>query len=167
MRILGIDPGTVRMGYGCLEGEDDPLVIVGFGVLSCSSDVPISKRLYYLYKELVQLIEHYNPSEVAIEAPFVAKNAHSALVLGQAQATALLAAEENGLPIFTYTPTEIKQAVADYGRSTKKQIQEMIRIQLGLATCPSPDDAADALAVALCHIRHRDFDTLLRRAYYQ
>ncbi|MDY6833265.1 MAG: crossover junction endodeoxyribonuclease RuvC [Chloroflexota bacterium] len=166
MRILGIDPGTVRMGYGCLEGEEDPFVAVDFGILSCSSNVPISKRLYYLYRELVQLIANYNPSEVAIEEPFVAKNVHSALVLGQAQATALLAAEEKGIPVFTYAPTEIKQAVADHGRSTKKQIQEMIKLQLGLEICPSPDDAADALAVALCHVRHRDFDALLRRAYY-
>ena len=162
MRVLGVDPGTVRMGYGVLD-EGETLLTVDFGVLSCPSRVALPERLYRLYLGLVDLITRYQPSEVAVEEPFVAVNVRSALALGRAQATAIIAATSQGIVVSEYSATEVKRVVADYGRSGKEQIQEMVRIQLGLPAVPQPNDAADALAVALCHIQQRKQDVLLAR----
>ena len=155
MRILGIDPGTVAMGYGLVEEDDDTLTTLDFGVFTASSRVPLSDRLNKLHKELLKLVSYHKPDEVAIEEPFVARNARTALAIGRAQAVAMLAAADSHIPIFTYTPTKVKQAIADYGGSSKEQIQQMVQIHLGLPNIPQPDDAADALAIALCHLRER------------
>ena len=163
MRILGIDPGTVRMGYGLLECGEGTVVTVGFGVLSCPPNTPLTNRLYYLHTGLTDLMTQYQPSELAIEEPFVGQNVRSALALGQAQAIAMLAAANHGIAVRGYTPTQVKQAMTDYGRSDKKQIQEMIKIQLNLPTIPQPSDAADALAVALCHLHQKNFNTFIAR----
>jgi crossover junction endodeoxyribonuclease RuvC len=161
MRILGIDPGTLTMGYGVIEGDEDALDTVDYGVLTCSNRDPIAVRLSQLYKGLQELFGRYRPDEVAIEEPFVAKNARSALAVGRAQAIAILAAANNQAPIFTYTPTKVKQAVTDYGVCGKEQIQRMVQIQLGLGAVPQPSDAADALSVALCHLRQKRFEMIL------
>ncbi|MGW8181908.1 MAG: crossover junction endodeoxyribonuclease RuvC [bacterium] len=155
MRVLGIDPGTVAMGYGLVEEEDERLTMLDFGALTASSKLPLPDRLYKLYKELLELVSQHQPDEVAIEEPFVARNARSALAIGRAQAVAMLTAVENGIPIFTYTPTKVKRSIADYGVSGKEQVQQMVQIHLGLSQVPKPDDAADALAVALCHLSER------------
>lgn len=155
MRILGVDPGTLAMGYGVVEEENDILAALDFGVLTASGRVPLPDRLYKMYKELLELVERHQPDEVAVEEPFVARNARSALAIGRAQAVAMLAAAGNGIPVYTYLPTKVKQSVADYGGSGKEQIQQMVQIHLGLSEIPRPDDAADALAVALCHLRER------------
>jgi crossover junction endodeoxyribonuclease RuvC len=105
-----------------------------------------------LYVQLVDLLDRYQPAEVAIEEPFVAKNARSALAVGQARAVAILAAAEAGLPVYEYTPNQVKRSIANYGHSGKERVQEMVRLQLGLDTPPQPYDAADALAIALCHL---------------
>jgi crossover junction endodeoxyribonuclease RuvC len=163
MKVLGIDPGTVTMGYGVVEERDDEIALIDYGVLAVSERSPIGERLNYLYHELNGIIERQRPDSVAVEQPFVAKNARSALAIGRAQAVALLAAAGKGIPAHEYTPTQIKQRVANYGASSKEQIQNMVQLQLGLAEVPRPDDAADALAVAICHLREIHLSNLLSR----
>ena len=149
------------MGYGVVEGESDGLNMVGYGVLTCSNRAPIADRLHLLYEGLMKLISRYQPDEVAIEEPFVAKNVRSALAVGRAQAVAILAAACNKAPVYTYTPAQVKQAVVDYGGSGKEQVQRMVQIQLGLDEFPQPSDAADALSVAICHLRQARVARLL------
>ena len=161
MRILGIDPGTVAMGYGVIDSSDDETTLVDCGVLDCPVRSPIGERLSFLYEELEKIISRYQPEAVAIERPFVAKNVRSTLAIGKAQAVAILAAANRGIPSYEYTPTQIKQRVADYGASSKEQVQEMVRLQLGLSQVPQPADAADALAVAICHLRETYLSNLL------
>ena len=163
MRILGIDPGTVIMGYGVIDGGDDEIALVECGALESSIRSPIGERLSYLYGELLKIISRYQPDAVAIEQPFLAKNVKSALAVGRAQAIAILAAANERIPSYEYTPTQVKQRVADYGASSKEQIQEMVRLQLGLSQVPRSSDAADALAVAICHLRQMHLESLLAR----
>ena len=161
MKVLGIDPGTRIMGYGVIEGKDNEIALVDYGALVSPERSPIGERLSYLYNELLEIIQRYRPDAVAVEQPFFAKNARSALAIGRAQAVALLAAANRGIPTHEYTPTQIKQSVANYGASSKEQIQEMVRLQLGLAEVPQPNDAADALAVAICHLSEIHLSDLL------
>ena len=163
MRILGIDPGTVVMGYGVIESRDDKVALVDCGALTTQTRSPIGERLSFLYNKLSEIISNSCPDAVAVEQPFVAKNAKSALAVGRAQAVAILAAANKGLPAYEYTPAQIKQSVANYGASSKEQIQEMVRLQLGLSQVPEPSDAADALAVALCHLSEIHLSNLLAR----
>jgi len=163
MRVLGIDPGTLNLGYGVVDEEGGGMTMVACGVLSQPSKVPVERRLSFLYKELVEIVARYKPDEVAIEEPFVAGNARSALAIGRAQAIAILAAANENLPIFRYLPTQVKQQVTTYGGSEKEQVQEMVRLQLGLAQPPQSSDAADALAVAICHLHQRHIERLLAR----
>lgn len=163
MRILGVDPGTVAMGYGVLESRDDKITLIEYGVLTTKARSPIGERLFYLYDELGKIILKHRPDVAAVEAPFVAKNARTALAIGRAQAVALLAAASQQIPTYEYTPAQVKQRVANYGAGSKEQIQEMVRLQLGLAEAPHSTDAADALAVALCHIGEMRFSNLLAR----
>jgi len=162
MRVLGIDPGTVNLGYGVVEEREGELALVDYGALTASPNIPLTQRLHILYRGLLEVIARYQPAVAAIEEPFVAKNARSALAVGQAMGMAIVAAREKGISIYQYTPTQVKQAAASYGRSTKEQVQEMVRIQLGLASIPQPSDAADALAVAVCHIRETHLARVLR-----
>jgi crossover junction endodeoxyribonuclease RuvC len=120
----------------------------------------MGERLSFLYQELEKIISRHQPEAVAVEQPFVAKNVKSALAIGKAQAVAILAAANRGIPSYEYTPTQVKQRVADYGASSKEQVQKMVRLQLGLSEVP-PSDAADALAVALCHWREMHISNLL------
>ena len=153
MIILGVDPGTITMGYGVIENTDDEVALITYGALDSPQRSSIGERLHFLYQELVAIILSRRPDAVAIEQPFVAKNVKSALAIGKAQAVAILAAENHGISTYEYTPTRVKQAVAGYGTSSKEQVQEMVRLQLGLVEVPQPSDAADALAVAICHWR--------------
>ncbi len=163
MIILGVDPGTVAMGYGVIESGDDEATLIECGVLNCSARSPMGERLSFLYKELEKIISHHQPEAVAVEQPFVAKNVKSALAIGKAQAVAILAAANRGIPSYEYTPAQVKQRVADYGASSKEQVQKMVRLQLGLSEAP-PSDAADALAVALCHWREMHISNLLAKS---
>ena len=163
MIILGIDPGTVAMGYGLLESRDDKTILIEYGVLNTKARSPIGERLSFLYKKLEEIISKSRPNAMAVEQPFVAKNVKSALAIGRAQAVAILAAANQGIECFEYTPAQVKQRVSNYGASSKEQIQEMVRLQLGLAETPEPSDAADALAVALCHISEVHLNNLLAR----
>ena len=163
MKILGIDPGTIVMGYGVIESEDDELSLVDFGAIKVSERSPIGERLKHLYHELLKVIQRYKPDAVAVEQPFVAKNVRTAFAIGRAQAIAILAATEKNVPFFEYTPAQVKQRVANYGASSKEQVQEMVRLQLGLAEVPEPNDAADALAVAICHAQEIHLNDLLTK----
>jgi len=154
MRILGVDPGTVNLGYGVVDGEEE-MHMVDCGVVNLSARLPMERRLRSLYRELSKIIARHRPSEVAIEEPFIGHNVRSAFAIGKAQAIAILAAANKGLPIYYYSPAKIKKQVTSYGQSDKQQVQEMVRIQLGLSELPQPNDAADALAVAMCHIQQR------------
>lgn len=157
MRILGVDPGTVNLGYGVVEGEEG-LHMVDCGVVDVSARLSMEERLRFLYSELSKLIAIYKPDEVAIEEPFIGHNVRSAFAIGKAQAVAILAATNQGLPIYYYSPAKVKKQITSYGQSDKQQVQEMVRVQLGLSEVPQPSDAADALAVAMCHIHQRRID---------
>jgi crossover junction endodeoxyribonuclease RuvC len=163
MRVLGIDPGTLNMGYGVVDEDAGEMTMIDYGVLSQPSKIPVEKRLSSLYKKLVEIVARHQPDEVAIEEPFVADNRRSALAVGRAQAIAILAAANKNIPVFRYLPTQVKQQVTDYGGSGKEQVQEMVRLQLGLAERPEPSDAADALAVAICHLHQKHIEILLAR----
>ncbi len=149
------------MGYGVIEGEGDQTELVNYGALETPEHSLIGERLSYLYSGLREIIHRYQPDVIAVEQPFVARNVQSALAIGRAQAVAILAAADNGIPTHEYTPTQIKQRVASYGASSKEQMQEMVRLQLGLEAVPEPNDAADALAVAICHLREMHLNQLL------
>ena len=163
MRILGIDPGTIVAGYGIIDSEAGDMTFVCCNALKCKQRSPIGERLVYLYDEITEVILKYHPDVMAIESPFVGQNIQSALAIGKAQAVAILAAGKKGIPCFEYTPAKIKQGAADYGASSKEQVQQMVKLQLGLAEVPRPNDAADALAVAICHIREMHIKELLAR----
>jgi len=161
MRILGIDPGTAVVGYGVIDTDRDEMTFICCDSLTSPQRSPIGERLSYLYTKLSQIISYYQPEAVAVEQPFVAKNARSALAIGKAQAVAILAAANQGIPVYEYTPAQIKQRVAGYGASSKEQIQEMVRLQLDLDEVPQPNDAADALAVAICHLSEMKLQNIL------
>ena len=162
MLVLGIDPGTAITGYGLVKGEGDDLTLVAYGAITTSSDWPLPERLQRIYQELTALIEDQQPTAVAVEELFFSKNVRTALSVGQARGVALLAAANAGLPIHEYTPLQVKQAIAGYGRATKDQVQQMVRMLLALDSVPQPDDAADAIAVAICHIHSAKLTAMLR-----
>lgn len=157
MRILGVDPGTLRMGYGLLLAGDPPKALK-WGVLAAKASLPLPKRLGFLYSGLKGLLQELQPDEVVVEEPFVGgevrHSVHTAIAIGQAQAVVFIASAGQGLPIRGYPPATIKQAVTDYGAATKEQVQRMVQSLLCLDAPPTPSDAADALAVALCHWSH-------------
>jgi len=155
VRIFGIDPGSLRTGYGCVESDGRRHRLVARGTIAAARDATFPERLRTMHEELDALLSKHRPDCVAIEDVFHARNVRSALLLGHARGVALLAAAEHGVPVVTYTPAEIKRAVVGYGRAEKRQIQSMVRLLLGLAAAPSPHDVADALAVAICHLHSR------------
>lgn len=152
MRVLGIDPGSERTGYGCAETSGSRLRLVVCGAVTPPSRASFPERLLAIHRALRACLAECRPDAVAIENVFFAINVRSALKLGHARGVAMLAASEAGLPIVEYTPAEIKRAVVGYGRAEKPQVQQMIKLLLGLRAVPAPHDAADALAVAICHI---------------
>jgi crossover junction endodeoxyribonuclease RuvC len=153
MITLGIDPGTAITGYGIIEEEQDGcLKVLDFGVIRTSPDHSPADRLVQLYKRIKELILLHQPDMGAVEKLFFERNVRTALNVGQARGVALLVMAELNLKIGEYTPLEVKQAVAGYGGADKNQVQQMVKAILGLESVPNPDDAADALAVAICHI---------------
>jgi crossover junction endodeoxyribonuclease RuvC len=163
MRVLGIDPGTLAMGYGLIEEKNNEIQMLDCGVLTISKKTSASERLHQLYLGLLAILSDGHPAEMAIEEPFVARNIRSALAIGRAQAVAMLAAANKGIPVYGYPPAKVKQAVTSYGCSDKEQVQHMVHIQLGLPQASRPSDATDALAVALCHLRERQLADVLSR----
>jgi len=166
MLVLGIDPGTIRMGYGLLE-EDGQMRAVDWGVVALRPSLPLEERLYQLYTHVLNMISLWQPYVVAVEEPFVGKGERQyigpALAVGQAQALVLIAAAGQGVPVHRYPPAQVKMAVADYGAATKRQVQEMVRVTLNLDEAPASSDAADALAIAMCHIRQGQLEDVLKR----
>jgi crossover junction endodeoxyribonuclease RuvC len=153
MITLGIDPGTAITGYGIIKEEQDGhLIVLDFGVIRTSADQSHANRLVQLYKRIKELILLYQPDMGAVEKLFFERNVRTALNVGQARGVALLAMAELHIRIGEYTPMEVKQAVAGYGGADKNQVQQMVKAILELNAIPQPDDAADALAVAICHI---------------
>ena len=155
MRILGVDPGTHRMGFGVLDAGPDALRCLEWGCLEAKRDQPLHDRLHHLHLELREVVERWRPDHLAVEEPFVnpERGAKSAIALCQAQAVALLLASEAGMQVHRYTPTQVKRAVGDYGAGTKAQLQRMVQMALAIEPQPMSEDASDALAVALCHLR--------------
>jgi crossover junction endodeoxyribonuclease RuvC len=150
--IFGIDPGSERTGYGCVKTDGSRHTLVTCGAIKTSAAATFPEKLLVIHSRLATLLSECRPDAVAIENLFHAVNARSALKLGHARGVAMLAAVESGVQVFEYTPAEVKRAVVGYGRAEKPQVQQMIKVMLGLAEPPSPHDAADALAVAVCHI---------------
>lgn len=151
MIILGIDPGLAIVGYGVIEFIGNRYRAIDYGCILTESNMHHPDRLKIIYQDLSSLIDKYNPDDVAMEELFFNKNVKTAIKVGQARGVEILAAVNKGKPIYEYTPLQIKQSVAGYGRAGKKQVQEMIKLLLNLREIPKPDDAADALAVAICH----------------
>ena len=152
MRIFGIDPGSERTGYGCVETDGRRHHLVTCGAITAAASDSFPQRLARIHRELAAQLAACRPDCVAVENLFHAVNVRSALKLGHARGVAMLAAVEAGCPVVEYTPAEIKRAVVGYGRAEKQQVQQMVKLLLGLAAAPSPHDAADALAVAICHV---------------
>jgi len=152
VRIFGIDPGSERTGYGCVESDGRATRLVLCGAITALPGDPFPQRLARIHGELVRLLNGCSPDCVAVENLFHAANVRSALKLGHARGVAMLAAVEAGCPVVEYTPAEVKRAVVGYGRAEKTQVQQMIKLLLGLERPPSPHDVADALAVAICHL---------------
>jgi crossover junction endodeoxyribonuclease RuvC len=152
VKIFGIDPGSERTGYGCIETDGSRHRLVICGAISSPATATFPEKLLVIHSRLTTLLVECRPDTVAIENLFHATNVRSALKLGHARGVAMLAAAEAGVPIFEYTPAEVKRVVVGYGRAEKPQVQQMIKMMLGLAEPPAPHDAADALAVAVCHI---------------
>jgi len=151
MRVIGIDPGTVTTGYGVVDAQDNVLRAVVAGVISTRAALPFPQRLLHIHRELRTLVARTRPDCAAVEAVFFAQNVRSALRLGQARGVVLLALAEEAVEIHEYSALEVKQAVTSYGQAEKSQVQEMVRLLLGLSEAPHPPDVADALAVAICH----------------
>jgi crossover junction endodeoxyribonuclease RuvC len=152
VKVFGIDPGSDRTGYGCVETDGSRHRIVTSGAITAIKLATFPEKLLQIHRRLSVLIADCRPDCVAIENLFHAVNVRSALKLGHARGVAMLAAVEAGVPVFEYTPAEIKHAVVGYGRAEKRQVQQMVKLILGLAELPTPHDAADALAVAICHV---------------
>lgn len=151
MLTLGIDPGTASTGFGLITEKKRKLSFVDYGVISTSSKESSQNRLRIIYGEIKKVILNYKPKFVAIERLFFGANTKTAISVGQSRGIALLVAAELKIPVSEYTPSEVKMAVSGYGRADKKQVQQMVKHLLGMQEVPKPDDAADALAIAICH----------------
>lgn len=159
MLALGLDPGTASTGYGLVRLLDDGgLQVVEFGVISTAKGIAAPKRLSLLYHRLNEILLLHRPETCAVEKLFFQRNVSTAIGVGQARGVLLLALAEAGLDVAEYTPNEVKQAVTGYGSADKRQVQEMVRVQLVLDSLPKPDDAADALAIAICHLSTRRYE---------
>lgn len=161
MLVLGIDPGTALCGYGFVRADDDNLELVAYGAVTTPAKSLLPQRLRQIYSELTELIARYQPTDAVVEKLFFAKNVRTALAVGHARGVALLTCAQANLTLAEYAPNEIKQALVGYGHADKNQIQQMVRMLLHLDFIPQPDDAADALAIAICHIHSARLNALI------
>ncbi len=164
MLVLGIDPGTAITGFGLVRETEEGLVLVDCGVITTSAGQPLPARLQAVYHGLAELARRHQPDAAAVEELFFSRNARTALSVGHARGVILLALAEAGVPIFEYKPLQVKQAIAGYGAADKHQVQQMVTMLLNLDAVPQPDDAADAVAVAVCHIHSAAMAALLAGA---
>ncbi len=162
MLVLGIDPGTALCGYGLVRADGDEMSLVAYGAVSTPSKMPLAERLLQIHRELRELIAEHHPESAAVEKLFFSKNTRTALAVGHARGVVLLSAAEAGLPVYEYTPNEVKQAIVGYGGADKNQMQQMVRMLLHLDFVPEPDDAADAVAIAICHIQSSHLRELIQ-----
>ncbi|MEK7652925.1 MAG: crossover junction endodeoxyribonuclease RuvC [Patescibacteria group bacterium] len=159
--ILGIDPGLADTGYGVIKKDGQKLEAVAYGSIKTKRGLPLAERLLQIEDNVSKLIKKYKPNRVVIEELFFCKNARTALVVGQARGVVILSAAKNGIPILEFTPLQVKQAATGYGQADKRQVQEMVKVILNLKNIPQPDDAADALAIAICGSNNYYHDNLL------
>ena len=160
MIILGIDPGLATTGFGVIAHDKNHFQVIQYGVIRTPSQTPLPDRLVKIQEGIQTLIEKYHPECAAIEELFFNTNAKSAFLVGQARGVAVVTAAAAGLPVYEYTPLQVKQGVAGYGRADKQQVQQMVKTLLHLKEIPKPDDAADALAIAICHAHTGHFRQL-------
>lgn len=151
MRIIGVDPGIARTGFGVIDFVSEQFTTLEYGCIQTCASLPAPVRLQQIYHELQEVLNRHKPSQFAIEELFFNKNSRTALAVGEGRGVTILAAANANLPVCEYTPLQIKQAVVGYGQSTKQQVQYMVKAILKLKELPNPDDIADALAVAICH----------------
>ncbi len=163
MRIIGIDPGTAITGWGVVDSDGQDVEMVAYGTVKTPAGMPLPQRLQIIYRELAQIIEAWQPESSGIEELFFSKNAKTALAVGHGRGVAMLALANADLPISEYKPLEVKQAITGYGGADKRQIQQMVKLLLRLEDIPRPDDAADALAIAICHAHSARFRLLEER----
>lgn len=152
MRVIGIDPGTATTGFAVVEENAGKLTPVAYGVITTPPDMPMPRRLAAIHDQIAQLVALHAPETAAVESLFFQKNVRTAMTVGQARGVILLALERGRVSVSEYTPLEVKQAVVGYGGAEKRQVQVMVRTILSLPEIPRPDDAADALAIAICHL---------------
>jgi crossover junction endodeoxyribonuclease RuvC len=157
MRVLGIDPGSQTTGWGVVEGDERKYSLVEFGTIRASSSLSFPARLLRMCTGIEEIIEKHRPDACALEDAFLASNVKVSMKLGQVRGVVLLVAERAALDIHEYSPRLVKQSVVGYGNAEKHQVQEMVRLLLSLRSVPAPHDAADALAVAICHFHHAQF----------
>lgn len=162
MIILGIDPGIAIVGYGVVETDGNRYKVLDYGVITTPAEMSSPNRLKMVYDGLNILLDRYKPDAVAIEELFFNKNVKTAIMVGQARGVLVLGVVNKGIDMYEYTPLQVKQGVVGYGRATKKQVQEMVKMLLNLKEIPKPDDAADALAVAISHIHSNNFKEQFR-----
>lgn len=160
MRILGIDPGYAIVGYGVVDYVGNKFKVVDFGAIETPKEMPFSKRLLYIFHELNDIIDRCRPDFMSVEELFFNTNVKTAIQVGHARGVILLSAEHNAVPVYEYTPLQVKQAIVGYGRADKAQVQFMTKTLLNLTEIPKPDDAADALALAVCHAHSYKFNKL-------
>ena len=163
MRVLGIDPGIALVGWGIVEKTSDKTGAVDYGCIQTLKTDTLAKRLEVIFDKTLKLIQDFKPKAMAVENIYFAANAKTALIVGQARGVVLLAAQKGKLPVFEYTPLQIKIALTGYGRADKNQIQQMVKVLLSLDQIPKPDDTADALAVALCYLQSERLESLTKR----
>ncbi|MDI6783100.1 MAG: crossover junction endodeoxyribonuclease RuvC [bacterium] len=164
MRILGIDPGFARLGFGVIEQQNNQIRMVDFGCIQTTAQRSFPQRLYQIHQELTDILVKYSPDVVVVEELFFSKNVKTAIQVGQVRGVVILTAVQNGIEVKEYTPLQVKLSVVGYGRATKDQIQKMVKGLLRLPQIPKPDDAADALAVAICYAHSRKYDELVKAA---
>lgn len=162
MIILGVDPGTAICGYGIIKKNGQELVLIDYGCIKTDKADEMPKRLSQIRKGLVKVIKEHRPDCLATEDIFFFKNQKTAVAIGQAKGVIMLTGFENGLPVCEYTPLQVKQSISGYGRADKKQVQEMVKILLKMKEIPKPDDASDALAIAICHANSERMNKLER-----
>lgn len=160
MVVLGIDPGTAITGFGVISYQGNHFKKIAYGVVRTEAGLPIAVRLKQIYQQVTEIITTYSPEVVVVEELFFNRNVTTAITVGQARGVILLAASMAQVEIAEYTPLQVKQAVVGYGRAEKRQVQEMVRMLLCLPELPKPDDAADALAIAICHAHSRKLGAL-------
>ena len=164
MRVLGIDPGSETLGWGVVDGSGSKYALVGYGTVKSNPREKFSKRLLNIYNGVAEIMAEHSPDVLSVEDTFYAVNVGVAMKLGQVRGTMLLLAEQRGLDIAEYAPRLVKQTVVGYGNAEKRQVQEMVKILLRMRALPAPHDAADALAVAICHFHHAGFHEKVKQA---